>query len=90
MPETIGQRRIVLLAVGIVDHRDGGQQLEAGLPDIEARQMALERRLGILCATVKLGQRQRPPRDQAFIRVNFTAHEQSPTPPVRSKFAASL
>ena len=57
--QTFGQGGIGSGRLGVGDHGDGAEQLEAGLPEVVGGVVAVARRLGVDGPAVELGQRQR-------------------------------
>src|SRR5262245_40875843 len=74
MLQHVGQARVVVAEVVVFDHRNGGQQLQGGFPEVIGRLVTLQRSLGVLRAAAQLGQRQGEPLQQLLVECVALAH----------------
>ncbi len=69
------QLRVRLAALRIFDDRHGGEQLQASFPERKGREMAFQRRLGVVGTAVDLRQWQRQALEQLLIGNGIEWHE---------------
>ena len=73
------QMRIGIGTAGVLDHGGRAEQLEAGLPQVEGRQVSFQGGLGVVRPAMELRQRQWKTLWRLFLGAEFTGHGLPPS-----------